>query len=65
MSGPAPETERERQLRQLASRFLSWPDPEGPVTTDLIPVGYSSIELSSGSWGAWFAVGPANWSMLS
>jgi hypothetical protein len=40
VSGPAPETERERQLRQLASRFLTWPDPEGPVTTDLIPVGY-------------------------
>ena len=40
MSGPAPETERERQLRQLAGRFLTWPDPEGPVTADLIPVGY-------------------------
>jgi hypothetical protein len=40
VSGPAPETERERQLGQLAGRFLNWPDPEGPVTTDLIPVGY-------------------------
>ncbi len=40
MSGPAPETERERQLRQLASRFMAWPDPEGPVTADLIPLGY-------------------------
>jgi hypothetical protein len=40
VSGPAPETERERQLRQLAGRLLTWPDPEGPVTVDLIPVGY-------------------------
>ena len=40
MSGPAPETERERQLRQLAGRLLTWPDPEGPVSVDLIPVGY-------------------------
>jgi hypothetical protein len=40
VSGPLPETERERQLRQLASRFLTWPDPEGPVTADLIPAGY-------------------------
>jgi hypothetical protein len=40
VSGPAPETERERQLRQLAARLLTWPDPEGPVTADLIPVGY-------------------------
>ncbi len=40
MSGLAPETERERQLRQLADRLLTWPDPEGPVTVDLIPVGY-------------------------
>jgi hypothetical protein len=40
VSGPTPETERERQLRQLAGRLLSWPDPEGPVTADLIPVGY-------------------------
>ena len=40
MSGPLPETERERQLRQLAGRLLTWPDPEGPVTADLIPAGY-------------------------
>ena len=40
MSGPAPETERERQLRELAGRLLHWPDPEGPVTADLLPVGY-------------------------
>ena len=40
MSGALPETERERQLRQLAGRLLTWPDPEGPVTADLLPVGY-------------------------
>ena len=40
MSGALPETERERQLRQLAGRLLHWPDPEGPVTADLLPVGY-------------------------
>ena len=40
MSGLAPETERERQVRQLAGRLLAWPYPEGPVTADLIPVGY-------------------------
>ena len=40
MSGHAPETERERQVRQLAGRLLTWPDPEGPLTVDLIPVGY-------------------------
>ena len=40
MSGVLPETERERQLRQLAGRLLHWPDPEGPVTADLLPVGY-------------------------
>ena len=40
MSGPAPETERERQLRAFASRLLSWPDPEGPSTVDLMPLGY-------------------------
>ncbi|TMD46548.1 MAG: hypothetical protein E6I86_12020 [Chloroflexi bacterium] len=39
MSGPAPETERERLLRQLAGRLLTWPDPEGPATADLT-VGY-------------------------
>ena len=40
MSGVLPETERERQVRQLAGRLLTWPDPEGPVSVDLIPVGY-------------------------
>lgn len=40
MSGLAPETERERQVRQLADRLLTWPDPEGPLSVDLIPVGY-------------------------
>jgi len=40
VSGALPETERERQLRQLAGRLLHWPDPEGPVTADLLPVGY-------------------------
>ena len=40
MSGALPETERERQVRQLAGRLLTWPDPEGPVSVDLIPVGY-------------------------
>ena len=40
MSGALPETEREHQLRQLAGRLLTWPDPEGPVTADLLPVGY-------------------------
>ena len=39
MSGPAPETERERLLRQLAGRLLTWPDPEGPATADLT-LGY-------------------------
>ena len=40
MSGALPETERERQVRQLAGRLLAWPDPEGPMEVDLIPVGY-------------------------
>jgi len=40
VSGALPETERERQVRQLAGRLLTWPDPEGPVSVDLIPVGY-------------------------
>jgi hypothetical protein len=40
VSGVLPETERERQLRQLAGRLLAWPDPDGPVSVDLIPVGY-------------------------
>jgi hypothetical protein len=39
VSGAAPETERERQLRQLAGRLLTWPDPEGPATADLT-LGY-------------------------
>ncbi len=40
MSGAAPETERERQLRAFANRLLAWPDPEGPSTVDLMPLGY-------------------------
>lgn len=40
MSGPPQETERERQIRAFASRLLSWPDPEGPSTVDLLPGGY-------------------------
>jgi hypothetical protein len=40
VSGALPETERERQIRQLAGRLLTWPDPDGPLTVDLIPVGY-------------------------
>jgi hypothetical protein len=40
VSGALPETERERQLRQLAGRLLTWPDPDGPVSVDLIPLGY-------------------------
>ena len=40
MSGALPETERERQLRQLAGRLLAHPDPSGPVTVDILPVGY-------------------------
>jgi hypothetical protein len=40
MSGPLPETERERQLRAFANRLLAWPDPEGPSTIDLMPLGY-------------------------
>jgi hypothetical protein len=40
MSGPAQETEKEQQLRHLAQRLVSWPDPEGPSTVDLIPAGY-------------------------
>jgi hypothetical protein len=40
VSGPAPETERERQLREVASRALTHPDPDGPVTVDLVPLGY-------------------------
>jgi hypothetical protein len=40
VSGLTPETERERQMRELAGRLLMWPDPDGPLTVDLIPVGY-------------------------
>src|SRR5690349_1832961 len=40
MSGPAQETEKEQQLRHLAQRLVSWPDPQGPSTVDLIPAGY-------------------------
>ena len=40
MSDIAPETERERQVRELASRLLTHPDPDGPVTVELLPVGY-------------------------
>ncbi len=40
MSGLTPETERERQVRELASRLLTQPDPDGPVTVELLPVGY-------------------------
>src|ERR1700731_1853577 len=40
MSGAAPETERERQLRAFANRLLSWPDPEGPSTVELMALGY-------------------------
>src|SRR5712692_2110929 len=39
MSGAAPETERERQLRAFANRLLAWPDPAGPSTVDLMPLG--------------------------
>jgi hypothetical protein len=40
VSGALPETERERQVRELASRLLTHPDPDGPVTADLLPLGY-------------------------
>jgi len=40
MSGPAPVTERERQLRVFANRLLSWPDTEGPSTVELMALGY-------------------------
>src|SRR5260370_17401740 len=40
MSGAAPETDRARQLRAFANRLLAWPDPEGPSTIDLMPLGY-------------------------
>jgi hypothetical protein len=35
VSGPAPETERERRLRELAGRLLAHPSPEGPTTAEL------------------------------
>jgi len=35
VSGPAPETERERRLRELAGRLLAQPGPEGPRTAEL------------------------------
>jgi hypothetical protein len=40
VSGSLAETERERQLRKLASRLLTYPYPGGPPTVDLLPVGY-------------------------
>jgi len=40
VSGPAPETERERQLRAFANRLMAWPGPDGPSTVDLMPLGY-------------------------
>ncbi len=40
MSGVLPETERERQLRQFASRVLAYPVSDGPATVDLLPTGY-------------------------
>ena len=35
MSGQAPETERERRLRELAGRLLAHPSPYGPTTAEL------------------------------
>ena len=35
MSGPSPETERERRLRELAGRLLAHPSPGGPTTAEL------------------------------
>jgi hypothetical protein len=35
VSGPAPETERERRLRELAGRLLAHPGPEGSRTVEL------------------------------
>jgi hypothetical protein len=35
VSGPAPETERERRLRELAGRLLAHPSPEGLTTAEL------------------------------
>ncbi len=40
MSGLTPETERERQVRELASRLLTHPDPDGPIAVELLPIGY-------------------------
>lgn len=39
MSGPAPETERERRLRELAGRLLAHPSPEGQTTAELFLAG--------------------------
>lgn len=35
MSSPAPETDRERRLRELAGRLLAHPSPGGPTTAEL------------------------------
>jgi hypothetical protein len=35
VSASAPETERERQLRELAGRLLAHPSPQGPTTAEL------------------------------
>ena len=35
MSASAPETERERRLRELAGRLLAHPSPQGPTTAEL------------------------------
>jgi hypothetical protein len=35
VTDPAPETERERRLRELAGRLLAHPSPEGPTTAEL------------------------------
>jgi hypothetical protein len=39
VSGPAPETERERRLRELAGRLLAHPGPEGTTTAELFLAG--------------------------
>jgi hypothetical protein len=40
MTGHVAVTEGERDLREFASRVLSWPYSGGPTTSDLIPKGY-------------------------
>jgi hypothetical protein len=40
MTGHVPVTEGERELREFASRVLSYPYPGGPTTSDLIAKGY-------------------------